>query len=58
MRHISTELAARSGAVTEPMNGLSESVICASSMSRWRLFTAMSVGSQTVPPEWCTHFDA
>ncbi len=24
-------------------------------MSRWRLFTGMSTGSQTVPPEWCNH---
>ena len=57
MRHISTESAARSGSVTLPMNGLSDSVMWASSMSRWRLFTATSVGSQSVPPEWCTHFD-
>ena len=45
------------GSVTEPMKGLSDSVLCASSMSRWRLFTGTSVGSQTVPPEWCSHFD-
>ncbi len=51
MRHISTESAARDGSVTEPMNGLSLSVMCASTMSRCRLLTAMSVGSQTVPPE-------
>ena len=55
--HISTESRARLGSVTDPMNGLSLSVMCASSMSRWRLFTATSVGSQTVPPEWCSHFD-
>ena len=24
-------------------------------MSRWRLLTGMSTGSQTVPPEWCNH---
>ena len=53
MRHISTVSSARSGAVTEPMNGLSDSVMCASTMSRWRLLTATSVGSHTVPPEWC-----
>ena len=23
-------------------------------MSRWRLFTGTSTGSQTVPPEWCS----
>jgi len=55
--HISTGSRAREGSVTEPMNGLSDSVTCASSMSRRRLFTAISVGSQTVPPEWCSHFD-
>ena len=32
--HISTESLAREGSVTEPMNGLSESVMCARSMSR------------------------
>ena len=24
-------------------------------MSRWRLLTGTSVGSHTVPPEWCNH---
>ena len=24
-------------------------------MSRWRLLTGTSTGSQTVPPEWCSH---
>ena len=24
-------------------------------MSRWRLLTGTSVGSHTVPPEWCSH---
>ena len=55
--HIATESRAREGSVTEPMNGLSDSVMCAISMSRWRLLTAMSVGSQTVPPECCSHFE-
>ena len=27
-------------------------------MSRWRLFTGTSVGSQTVPPEWCSQGEA
>ena len=35
-------------AVTEPIKGLSLSCICASSISKWRLFTGTSVGSQTV----------
>jgi hypothetical protein len=26
-------------------------------MSRWRLFTGTSVGSQIVPPEWCSQGD-
>ncbi len=54
---MSTESCARLGSVTEPMKGLSDRVIWASSMSRWRLLTGMSVGSQTVPPEWCSHLD-
>ncbi len=54
---MSTESCARLGSVTEPMKGLSLSVMWAWSMSRWRLFTGMSVGSHTVPPEWCSHFD-
>ncbi len=45
------------GSVTEPMKGLSDSTIWARSISRWRLFTGISVGSQTVPPEWCSHLD-
>ena len=49
---ISTESSALSGAVTEPIYGLSESVICAKSMSKCLLFTGISVGSQRVPPEW------
>ena len=55
--HISTLSWARLGSVTEPMKGLSLRVMWACSMSRWRLFTGISVGSQTVPPEWCSHFD-
>ena len=51
-RAMATLSSARSGAVTEPMKGRSDSVMCAASMSRWRLFTATSTGSQTVPPEW------
>ncbi len=54
---MSTLSCARPGSVTEPMNGLSDSVMWACSMSRCRLFTATSVGSHTVPPEWCSHFD-
>ena len=27
-------------------------------MSKCRLFTGTSTGSQTVPPEWCSHGDA
>jgi hypothetical protein len=51
MRHISIESAARGAVVTEPMKGLSERVMCAYTMSRWRLLTGRSVGSHTVPPE-------
>ena len=54
---ISTESAALDRSVTEPMKGLSDSVMWARSMSRWRLFTGRSVGSQTVPPEWWSQFD-
>ena len=54
---MSTLSCARLGSVTDPMKGLSLNVICARSMSRWRLFTGTSVGSQTVPPEWCNHLD-
>ena len=51
---ISTESAARSGAVTEPMNALSLYLMWLYSMSRWRLLTGRSTGSQMVPPEWCS----
>ena len=50
MRAISTESSARSGAVTDPMSALFESVRCASSMSRWRVGTGSSTGSHSVPP--------
>ncbi len=36
--------------VTEPMNGLSESVVSAYTMSRWRESSGRSFGSQIVPP--------
>ena len=51
---ISTVSRARSGCVTEPMNGLSLYFMCAYTMSKWRLFTGRSTGSQMVPPEWCS----
>ena len=43
---------ARSGLVTEPMNGLSEYLRCAYTISKCRLLTGRSTGSHTVPPEW------
>ena len=52
IRAISTVSCARSGCVTEPMNGLSEYRMCAYTMSKCRLFTGRSTGSHTVPPEW------
>ena len=55
MRVISIESAARDGAVTEPMNGLSPYLMWLYTMSRWRLLTGTSTGSHTVPPEWCNH---
>ncbi len=36
--------------VTEPMNGLSDSVSSAYTMSRWRESSGLSFGSQIVPP--------
>ncbi len=36
--------------VTEPMNGLSDSVSSAKTMSRWRESSGVSFGSQIVPP--------
>ena len=53
---ISTLSAARSGCVTEPMNGLSLYLTWLYTMSRWRLLTGRSTGSQIVPPEWCSEF--
>lgn len=50
MRASSTLSAARDPAVTEPMNGLSLYFRCEYTMSRWRLLTGTSTGSQTVPP--------
>jgi hypothetical protein len=50
---IATESSARSGRVTEPMNGLSLYLMWLYTMSKWRLLTGMSTGSHTVPPEWC-----
>ncbi len=48
---ISTVSRARSGWVTEPMYGLSLYLMWLYTMSRWRLFTGRSTGSQMVPPE-------
>ena len=53
-RHVDAVLRA-AGEVTPPMNGFVDSVRCASTISRCRLFTGISVGSHTVPPEWCSH---
>jgi hypothetical protein len=47
LRH---EIVERFGAVAEPMNDLSFSVMRVSTMSRWRLFTGASTGSRSVPP--------
>ena len=55
MRAISTESRARSGIVTEPMNAWSLYLMWLYTMSRWRLLTGTSTGSQIVPPEWCSH---
>jgi hypothetical protein len=57
MRASSTLSAARDPAVTDPMKGLSLYLRCEYTMSRWRLLTGMSTGSQTVPPLWCSHGD-
>ena len=46
--------AARDGAVTEPMKGLSLSRRWARTMSKRRLLTGRLTGSQTVPPHWCS----
>ena len=53
IRLSSIESAARSAAVTEPMYGLSLYLMWAYTMSRCRLLTGTSTGSQTVPPLWC-----
>ena len=42
---------ARSGCVTEPMKGLSLYLMWLYTMSKWRLLTGRSTGSQIVPPE-------
>ncbi len=36
------------------MNGLSLYFMWLYTMSKWRLFTGRSTGSQMVPPEWCS----
>ena len=54
---MATESAARSGAVTDPMNALSLYFRWLYTMSRWRLLTGRSTGSQIVPPEWCRELD-
>src|SRR5215207_4436615 len=48
IRASSTESAARSPAVTEPMKPLSLYLMCEYTMSRWRLLTGTSTGSHTV----------
>src|SRR5207302_611854 len=48
---ISMVSSARLGCVTEPMYGLSLYFMCAYTMSKCRLLTGRSTGSQTVPPE-------
>ena len=53
MRAIAIESSARSGAVTAPIKGLSEYFKWAYTISKWRLLTGMSTGSQTVPLVWC-----
>ena len=57
-RAMATESSARSAEVTPPMNGLVDQRRCAYTMSRCRLLTGTSTGSQTVPPEWWSHGDA
>ena len=57
MRASSTQSAARSPAVTDPMNPLSLYLMWEYTMSRWRLLTGTSTGSHTVPPEWCRFGD-
>ena len=47
---IATVSAALGPDVTEPMYGLSDSVISALTMSRWRESSGTSLGSQIVPP--------
>ena len=44
-------IAARSGAVTDPMKALSLYFRWLYTMSRWRLLTGRSTGSQIFPPE-------
>ena len=39
------------------MNALSLYFIWLYTMSKWRLLTGRSTGSQIVPPEWCSDFD-
>ena len=51
MRVISTVSWARSGWVTEPMYGLSLYFMWVYTMSKCRLLTGRSTGSQMVPPE-------
>ena len=54
---MATESAARSGAVTEPMKALSLYFRWLYTMSKCRLLTGRSTGSQIVPPEWCREVD-
>ena len=39
------------------MKPRSEYLMWLYTMSRWRLFTGTSTGSQIVPPEWCSQGD-
>jgi len=49
-----TASSARSGAVTGPMNGMSEWRIALAVMCRWRLGTGTSTGSQVTEPVLCS----
>ena len=55
IRAIWIECSALSGAVMAPSRGFVEKRRCAATMSKWRLFTGTSVGSQMTRPEWWVH---
>jgi hypothetical protein len=50
---MATVSSARSLAVTEPMNGLSECFRQLWTVCRWRFGTGTSTGSQVMPPDMC-----